>query len=226
MTGLGGRFSLDLLRALVCHQGHKLTTYSFGQAVEAVLGGEGGEEADAIEGVDIVEVNEAEAAASAEAEAEAELILPSVLAAAPTARVARHLAAQGRLLHRLAHKLKTLEETIEMARITGLPLRTIANQAQMVRTENLLLKAARSQGYVLPLSAGITPVPTALRWTSSEMVFRHEGVQSLAVSGPASNPRAELMMRPTCAHTMPPHHFPRILSQATDLLAPLAFAPR
>ena len=29
-----------------------------------------------------------------------------------------------------------------MARITGLPLRTIANQAQMVRTENLLLKAA------------------------------------------------------------------------------------
>ena len=171
VTGLGGRFSLDLLRALVCHQGHKLTTYSFGQAVEAVLGGEGGEGADAIEGVDIVEVNEAEAAASAEAEAEAELILPSVLAAAPTARVARHLAAQGRLLHRVAHKLKTLEETIEMARITGLPLRTIANQAQMVRTENLLLKAARSQGYVLPLSAGITPVPTALRWTSSEMVF-------------------------------------------------------
>ena len=27
-----------------------------------------------------------------------------------------------------------------MARLTGLPLRTIANQAQMVRTENLMLK--------------------------------------------------------------------------------------
>jgi|TARA_B110001469_G_scaffold87114_1_gene82600 hypothetical protein len=41
---------------------------------------------------------------------------------------------------RLASSLKTLEETVEMARLTGLPLRTIANQAQMVRTENLMLK--------------------------------------------------------------------------------------
>ena len=100
VTGLGGRFSLDLLRALVCHQTHKLTTYSFGQAVEAVLA------------------------------EETELILPAVLAKATTARAARHLAAQARLVHRLGRKLKSLEETIEMARITGLPLRTIANQAQ------------------------------------------------------------------------------------------------
>ena len=33
-----GRFSCDLLRALVNHQAHKLTTYSFSHAVEAVLG--------------------------------------------------------------------------------------------------------------------------------------------------------------------------------------------
>ena len=141
MVGLGGRFSLDILRTLVCHTTHKLTTYSFGQAVEAVLNDE------------------------------TELILPSVLASAPTQRVALHLASQARLVHRLAQKLKTLEETIEMARITGLPLRTIANQAQMVRTENLLLKAARSQGYVLPLTSGNTAVPLSLRWSSDQMVY-------------------------------------------------------
>ena len=38
VMGLTGRFSCDLLRALVCHQSHKLTTYTFGQAIEAVLG--------------------------------------------------------------------------------------------------------------------------------------------------------------------------------------------
>ena len=40
----------------------------------------------------------------------------------------------------------------------------------MVRTENLLLKAAKSQGYVLPLAVGNTPVPASLRWSSNEMV--------------------------------------------------------
>ena len=35
VTGCAGRFALDVLRALVCHQAHKLTTYSFEQAVEA-----------------------------------------------------------------------------------------------------------------------------------------------------------------------------------------------
>ena len=140
LTNLAGRFSLDLLRALVCHQTHKLTAYSFAQGIERVLG------------------------------EETELVVPDVLRGAPTARVARHCASQARLLHRLNRKLKTLEETVEMARVTGLPLRTIANQAQMVRTENLLLKAARSQGYVLPLSAGLSAVPASLRWTSSEMV--------------------------------------------------------
>jgi hypothetical protein len=38
VTGCAGRFALDVLRALVCHQAHKLTTYSFEQAVEAVRG--------------------------------------------------------------------------------------------------------------------------------------------------------------------------------------------
>ena len=38
VTGCAGRFALDVLRALVCHQAHKLTTYSFEQAVEAVCG--------------------------------------------------------------------------------------------------------------------------------------------------------------------------------------------
>ena len=95
-----------------------------------------------------------------------------MLAAAPLERAARHAAQRARLVTRLAASLKTLEETVEMARITGLPLRTIANQAQggltpekrllgfllsqsplapqaqMVRTENLLLRAARSQGCV------------------------------------------------------------------------------
>ena len=37
LTNVAGRFSLDLLRALVCHQTHKLTTYSFHQSVDAVL---------------------------------------------------------------------------------------------------------------------------------------------------------------------------------------------
>ena len=152
VVGLGGRFSLDLLRALVCHQTHKLTTYSFGQAAEAVLG------------------------------EETELVLPAVLAGAPTARVAHHLAAQAALVHRLARKLKSLEETVEMARITGLPLRTIANQAQMVRTENLLLKAAKQTGYVLPLAgSGPTLMPLSLRWSSAEMVFDSEPRHPLAL---------------------------------------------
>ena len=140
LMNVAGRFSLDLLRALVCHQTFKLTTYSFYQAVEAVL-------------------NE-----------ETELILPEVLKEAGVNRCAYHVAAQARLLHRLQRQLKTWEETVEMARVTGLPLRTIANQAQMVRTENLLLKAARSEGYVLPLSHSQSPVPASLRWSSSEMV--------------------------------------------------------
>ena len=59
MVGLGGRFSLDILRTLVCHTTHKLTTYSFGQAVEAVLNDE------------------------------TELILPSVLASLSAARALR-----------------------------------------------------------------------------------------------------------------------------------------
>ena len=88
-----------------------------------------------------------------------------VLAAAPIERAARHAAQQCRQLSALCRKLKTIEETVEMARLTGLPLRTIANQAQMVRTENLLLKAARTLGYVLPLNT----VPAHLRWSSSMM---------------------------------------------------------
>lgn len=103
VMGVAGRFSLDLLRALVCHQTHKLTTYSFHQAVQAVL-------------------NE-----------ESEQVLPEVLKGAPTARVALHCAAQARLVHRLARKLAALEETIEMARVTGLPLRTVANQVRSHR---------------------------------------------------------------------------------------------
>lgn len=106
-----------------------------------------------------------------------ELIEPSVMAAknsngAPLVsleRKARHVAKQCWQLSALACKLKTLEETVEMARLTGLPLRTIANQAQMVRTENLLLKAARSLGYVLPLSQRRHAMPPAVGWPSSEM---------------------------------------------------------
>ena len=71
---------------------------------------------------------------------ETEELLPPLLAAAPLERAARHAAQRARLVTRLASSLKTLEETVEMARLTGLPLRTIANQAQMVRTENLMLK--------------------------------------------------------------------------------------
>jgi hypothetical protein len=133
VTGCAGRFSLDVLRALVCHQKHKLTTYSFAQAVEAVLG------------------------------EPTELVLPQVLAAAPLERVALHAAQQARQLSRMAHGLKSLEETVEMARLTSLPLRTITNQAQMVRTENLLLRAARTLGYTLPLGS----LPEEMRWPSS-----------------------------------------------------------
>ena len=43
-------------------------------------------------------------------------------------RKVRHVAAQVWQLSRLCAKLKTMEETIEMARLTGLSLRTIANQ--------------------------------------------------------------------------------------------------
>ena len=50
-----------------------------------------------------------------------------------------------------------------MSRLTGLPLRTITNQAQMVRTENLLLKAGRTLGYALPLGV----LPEEVRWSSS-----------------------------------------------------------
>ena len=53
----------------------------------------------------------------------------------PVERVARHAAQQARQVSALCGKLKTIEETIEMARLTGHSLRTITNQAQMVRTE-------------------------------------------------------------------------------------------
>ena len=135
VTGLSGRFSCDLLRALVCHQAHKLTTHSFAQAVSAVLG------------------------------EETELVMPEVLRAAPIERVARHAAQQARQVRAVCGKLKTIEETVEMARLTGLPLRTICNQAQMVRTENLLLKAARTLHYALPLNT----VPIQLRWPAAQM---------------------------------------------------------
>ena len=84
-------------------------------------------------------------------------------------RKAYHVAKQCWQLSALACKLKTLEETVEMARLTGLPLRTIANQAQMVRTENLLLKAGRTLGYVLPLSQRKAPMPPAVGWPSADM---------------------------------------------------------
>ena len=106
-----------------------------------------------------------------------ELIEPSVMAAkgvsgAPRVsleRKVRHVAKQCWQLSTLASKLKTLEETVEMARLTGLPLRTIANQAQMVRTENLLLKAGRTLGYVLPLSQRKAAMPQAVGWPSADM---------------------------------------------------------
>jgi hypothetical protein len=36
VTGLTGRYSLDALRAIVVHQTHKLTTYSFEQTIQTV----------------------------------------------------------------------------------------------------------------------------------------------------------------------------------------------
>lgn len=100
VVGLTGRFSCDLLRALVNHQSHKLTTYAFSQAVEEVLG------------------------------EPTELVLPEVLAKVGTERLARHTLEQARQLSALCRKLKTIEETVEMARLTGLPLRTITNQVR------------------------------------------------------------------------------------------------
>jgi hypothetical protein len=59
----------------VCHQSHKLTTYSFGQAAEAVLG---------------------EPTA---------LVLPEVLVAASTERLARHAIQQARQVSTSCQKL-------------------------------------------------------------------------------------------------------------------------
>ena len=75
-------------------------------------------------------------------------------------------ASQARLLHRMARALKTLEETVEMARVTDLPLRTIANQAQMVRTENLMLRAAATLELALPLGR----LPAAVAWSQYQMI--------------------------------------------------------
>ena len=97
---------------------------------------------------------------------ETEELLPPLLAAAPLERAARHAAQRARLVTRLASSLKTLEETIEMARLTGLPLRTIANQAQMVRTENLMLKAAATLELALPLGR----LPAEVAWSQSQMI--------------------------------------------------------
>ena len=97
---------------------------------------------------------------------ETEELLPPLLAAAPLERAARHAAQRARLVTRLASSLKTLEETVEMARLTGLPLRTIANQAQMVRTENLMLKAATTLELALPLGR----LPAAVAWPQSQMI--------------------------------------------------------
>ena len=36
VVGLTGRYSLDALRAIVVHQTHKLTTYSFEQTIQTV----------------------------------------------------------------------------------------------------------------------------------------------------------------------------------------------
>ncbi len=53
-----------------------------------------------------------------------------------------------------------------MARLTGLSLRTIANQAQMIRTENLLLKAAKTLQIALPLGL----LPREVAWSSAQMI--------------------------------------------------------
>ena len=50
-----------------------------------------------------------------------------------------------------------------MARLTGLSLRTIANQAQMIRTENVLLRVGRTLRYALPLDA----MPAGVQWSAA-----------------------------------------------------------
>ena len=61
-------------------------------------------------------------------------------------RKAYHVAKQCWQLSALACKLKTLEETVEMARLTGLPLRTIANQAHRFEMARALLMLGDTEG--------------------------------------------------------------------------------
>ena len=168
VTGVAGRFVLDLLRAVLVHQTHKLTTYSFAQAVESVLA------------------------------EETEVVLPEVLAAAPVERVALHGARRRAHVRTLATRLRTLEESIELARLTGLSLRTVLNQAQGIRLENLMLKAARKPGYALPVNQAILQY---LRWPSTSVRTDARAYQHFRGSGTNSTPSTACASTSACRAT-------------------------
>lgn len=88
-----------------------------------------------------------------------------------TSALGRLAAADCSAIREMAARLNCVAETVEISRATGLDLDTVQWQAASVRTEHLLLKAARRLGFATPLNAA----PDAFRvgWADDTTPYLH-----------------------------------------------------
>ena len=138
-SGLGGRLGVDLLRCLVMRQQPKLTRYDLTEACRAVL----------------------EQAPPAITPAARRSLDPSTRAAVAAAEAVAILS--------LGKRLNAVAETVELARCTGLDLETILWRATAVRTEQLVLRAAKQLDVALPLKR----FPSERGWVPDTTPFLH-----------------------------------------------------
>jgi len=123
LRGCAGRLSIDALRFVLMRSSPKLTSHDFREAVGAVLGQD--------------EVPP--------------FFKPAARAALALKDAALLATAECRLLAEMAKRLKMVAEIVEFARVVGLDLDTIHWQAASIRTDQLLLKAARKLQVAMPL---------------------------------------------------------------------------
>ena len=138
-SGLGGRLGVDLLRCLVMRQQPKLTRYDLTEACRAVL------------------------------DAAPPTITPAGRQQLDASTRAAVAACEARAILSLGRRLNAVAETVEYARCTGLDLETILWRATAVRTEQLVLGAAKRLDVALPLKR----FPTENGWVQDTTPFLH-----------------------------------------------------
>ncbi|CAH0370166.1 unnamed protein product [Pelagomonas calceolata] len=138
-SGLGGRLGVDLLRCLVMRQQPKLTRYDLPEACRAVL------------------------------DAAPPTITPAARQQLDASTRAAVAACEARAILALGRRLNAVAETVEYARCTGLDLETILWRATAVRTEQLVLGAAKRLDVALPLKR----FPAENGWVQDTTPFLH-----------------------------------------------------